>query len=182
MLFLHSLTASEMFNILLFLLGFVTVETSRKHLLCNTPKLEVFYEMCDDSFEPVVKMEPCELNKAVNFSITMIPRKNIDHLYSIVEIWKESVTVSQKRHVMCSEENDEYDFCGTLKGETLNAYYHGFSSRKLQLLKMAAFIPAIYNQSQTVFSDEKFDVLAQNVYLFINSSACFLLNSKTSYP
>ncbi|XP_040288186.1 lymphocyte antigen 96 isoform X2 [Bufo bufo] len=135
MLFLHSLTASEMFNILLFLLGFVTVETSRKHLLCNTPKLEVFYEMCDDSFEPVVKMEPCELNKAVNFSITMIPRKNIDHLYSIVEIWKESVTVSQKRHVMCSEENDEYDFCGTLKGETLNAYYHGFSSRKLQLLK-----------------------------------------------
>ncbi|KAM3928085.1 lymphocyte antigen 96 [Leptodactylus fuscus] len=107
-----------MFKVLLFLLGFVTVETSRRHLICNTPKVEVYYEMCDDSLTLVLKMEPCELsrNVAFNWSFTGIPRKNIDRLYLAVTVWKDSVTVSDLRYVICSGADDEYDFCGALKG------------------------------------------------------------------
>ncbi|XP_069816062.1 lymphocyte antigen 96-like isoform X2 [Dendropsophus ebraccatus] len=128
MLILQGLTASEMFKVLLFLLGFVTVCTSKKHVLCNTPRIEAFYEKCDDSYTPVIRMEPCEIymNTYANFSMTMIPRMDIDRLYSRVQISKESITVSDRRYVLCSGYEDEYDFCGALKGETLNISYQDF--------------------------------------------------------
>ncbi|XP_075684330.1 lymphocyte antigen 96 [Rhinoderma darwinii] len=126
-----------MFNVLLFLLGFITVETNRKYLLCNTPKFEVFFEMCDDSFPPVITLEPCELNRnrIMNFSMTIIPRKDIDRLYSKVQIWKESVTISDRKYVLCNGFDDEFDFCGALKGETLNLFYYDINIRKLQLIQ-----------------------------------------------
>ncbi|XP_075128060.1 lymphocyte antigen 96-like [Leptodactylus fuscus] len=123
-----------MFHVLLFLLGFVAVESNRRHLICKTPKVEAFYEMCDDSFTPVVKVEPCELsrNTALNYSFTVIAKKNIDRLYSVVQVAKESVTVSERRYDLCSGADDEYDFCGALKGETVSFSSHGRSPKKMQ--------------------------------------------------
>ncbi|KAM4027555.1 lymphocyte antigen 96 [Anomaloglossus baeobatrachus] len=127
-----------MFKVLLLLFGFGTLEAKIKYILCDTPRVEAFYEMCDDeSFAPVIKVEGCELSKHtyMNISLTAIPRKNIDRLYAMVEIWKESVTVSFTRFELCTGVDDEFDFCGALKGETVTFFYDGRFFRKLQLLK-----------------------------------------------
>ncbi|XP_056378989.1 lymphocyte antigen 96 [Hyla sarda] len=150
------LIASEMFRVLLFLFGFVITETSRKHMMCNTSKMEVFYEKCDDSFIPLIKVEPCELHKnaRMNFTMTLIPRKNIDRLYAKVQIWKGPVTVSDRRYVLCTGLDDEYDFCGALKGETLNLFHHDLKFRKLQL------IPGLYTINIHLLVGKKEEMLA----------------------
>ncbi|XP_066435139.1 lymphocyte antigen 96 [Eleutherodactylus coqui] len=93
--------------------------------------------MCDDSFTPVAKMEPCELSKSktLNLSLITIPRKNIDRLYGTAEAWKGSLSFSNRSFVLCSGADDEYDFCGVLKGETLKINVYDHKLRNLQLNK-----------------------------------------------
>ncbi|XP_069815742.1 lymphocyte antigen 96 [Dendropsophus ebraccatus] len=147
--------ASKMFKLLLFLLGFGTVCTSKKHVLCSTLRLELFYEKCDDSYTPVIKMEPCEINKdtRVTLSLTIIPRKDIGRLYARVQVSKDSVTVSDFRYVLCSGYDDEFDFCGALKGETLKLSYQDFRYLK-QLIK------GLYTIKIHLFVGEKEELLA----------------------
>ncbi|XP_075128227.1 lymphocyte antigen 96-like [Leptodactylus fuscus] len=155
-----------MFHVLLFLLGFVAVETNRRHLICSAPKVEAFYEMCDDSFIPVVNLEPCELSTKVplNWSFTGIPKKNIDRLYSVVQVAKESVTVSERRYDLCSGADDEYDFCGALKGETVS-----YSSRS-RIVKRMLFLEGVYTFKVKLFVGEE-ELLA-----------CFLVTLKVKAP
>ncbi|XP_072007802.1 lymphocyte antigen 96 isoform X2 [Engystomops pustulosus] len=87
-----------MFNVLLLFLGFAGAETNKKHLLCSSSKFEAFYEMCG---------------------------KNIDRLQARVQIWKDNLSVSDRKYVLCTGVDDEYDFCGALKGETLKLYRSG---------------------------------------------------------
>ncbi|XP_077126782.1 lymphocyte antigen 96 isoform X2 [Ranitomeya variabilis] len=126
-----------MFNFLLLLLGFGTVKSSTKYFLCDTPKMEAYYEMCDDSFPPVIKLEGCDLSRHThgNISMKVIPRKNIDRLYATVEIWKESVTVSVTKVELCTGVDDEFDFCGALKGETLTILHQRKLFKRLQLVE-----------------------------------------------
>ncbi|XP_077126781.1 lymphocyte antigen 96 isoform X1 [Ranitomeya variabilis] len=131
-----------MFNFLLLLLGFGTVKSSTKYFLCDTPKMEAYYEMCDDSFPPVIKLEGCDLSRHThgNISMKVIPRKNIDRLYATVEIWKESVTVSVTKVELCTGVDDEFDFCGALKGETLTILHQRKLFKRLQLVESTAYI------------------------------------------
>ncbi|KAG8570603.1 hypothetical protein GDO81_011345 [Engystomops pustulosus] len=116
-----------MFNVLLLFLGFAGAETNKKHLLCSSSKFEAFYEMCDNSPLPEITVEPCALSKTnpINFTMTVIPRKNIDRLQARVQIWKDNLSVSDRKYVLCTGVDDEYDFCGALKGETLKLYRSG---------------------------------------------------------
>ncbi|XP_073532850.1 lymphocyte antigen 96 [Phyllobates terribilis] len=152
---LYDLMTLEMFNFLLLLLGFGTVESSTKYVLCDTPKVEAYYEMCDDSFPPVIYLGGCELSRHahVNISLTLIPRKNIDRLYFTMEVWKEAVTVSVTKAELCTGADDEFDFCGVLKGETLTVLYQGKAFKRLQI------IPGQYTMKYQLLVGEKQELL-----------------------
>ncbi|XP_075069771.1 lymphocyte antigen 96 isoform X4 [Mixophyes fleayi] len=141
--------------VLLFLLGFMTVETITEHTLCDTPKLHVVYTLCDESDHPVISIEPCVFGKNVhlNFSVTYIPRMDLDRLYAMVEIWHKSMKVTDDRYDFCSGADDEFDFCGSLKGESqlLNIY-----ERKLGKLP---FVEGIYIIKLHLFAGQKEELL-----------------------
>ncbi|XP_072267146.1 lymphocyte antigen 96 [Pyxicephalus adspersus] len=104
-----------------FLLLFVPVKTIRKHIVCDSPNTELYYELCGDIPEPTFSMEPCLFNwrEHVNFSVTAIPRLDLDYLYATLEIWNDKKQFSNTRYDFCSGTDDEYTFCGALKGETI---------------------------------------------------------------
>ncbi|XP_073406878.1 lymphocyte antigen 96 [Dendrobates tinctorius] len=155
MTLLDGLLTLEMFTFLLLLLGFGTIKCSTKYFLCDTPKIEVYYEMCDDSFPPVIKLEGCELSRHThgNISMKFIPRKNIDRLHVIVEIWKESVTVSVTKVDLCTGVDDEFDFCGALKGETLTIL------QRRKLFKRLQFVEGEYTIKIQLLVGEKRELL-----------------------
>ncbi|XP_063781101.1 lymphocyte antigen 96 isoform X1 [Pseudophryne corroboree] len=157
--------------ILLLLLGFGTVGAIPKYILCDTPQLNVFYILCDESDHPVLTMDPCiyRKNQLFNMSATMIPsgesaarntafnlydlsgnelsKKDIlicrtngrgadlDNVHAKIEIWQDSNKVSDQRYDLCSGVDDEFDFCGSVKGETVDMRVYGKSIGKMSFLK-----------------------------------------------
>ncbi|XP_063781102.1 lymphocyte antigen 96 isoform X2 [Pseudophryne corroboree] len=123
--------------ILLLLLGFGTVGAIPKYILCDTPQLNVFYILCDESDHPVLTMDPCiyRKNQLFNMSATMIPRADLDNVHAKIEIWQDSNKVSDQRYDLCSGVDDEFDFCGSVKGETVDMRVYGKSIGKMSFLK-----------------------------------------------
>ncbi|KAM4705649.1 lymphocyte antigen 96 [Rhinophrynus dorsalis] len=44
---------------------------------------------------------------------------DIHHLTGLVDIWRETIKVGEYQYILCSGVDDEYEFCGALKGETV---------------------------------------------------------------
>ncbi|XP_068090928.1 lymphocyte antigen 96 [Hyperolius riggenbachi] len=111
-----------MFTIIIFLIGFVPVKT--KHVVCDEPNLELYYSFCGESFVTTAAMKPCVFNRQeyVNLSMTFIPRTNLDYVYAIFEVWHNSFKVSDATYPMCSGVDDDFSFCGALKGETIKLF------------------------------------------------------------
>ncbi|XP_075069770.1 lymphocyte antigen 96 isoform X3 [Mixophyes fleayi] len=141
--------------VLLFLLGFMTVETITEHTLCDTPKLHVVYTLCDESDHPVINMEPCVFRRNVygNLSVTFIPRMDLDHFYATVEVWHKSMKLLDGRYELCSGVDDEFDFCGGVKGETQVLGLYNESLQKLP------FVKGIYVIKVHLFAGQKEELL-----------------------
>ncbi|XP_073487917.1 lymphocyte antigen 96 isoform X1 [Aquarana catesbeiana] len=115
----------DMIKVLFFFqLLFVPMRTITKHIMCDNHAMELFYVLCDENHHFSFSVDPCTSTwkEEVNFSMTFIPRMNLDNAYVIVEIWKNSLKISEGRYDLCTGIDDEFDFCGALKGETITGH------------------------------------------------------------
>ncbi|XP_077349011.1 lymphocyte antigen 96 isoform X2 [Lithobates pipiens] len=109
----------DMLKVLFFFqLLFVPMRTITKHIMCNNHAVDMFYVLCDDNNHFSLSMDPCTSTwkEKVNFSMTFIPRMNVDIAYATVEVWKNALKISEGRYDLCTGIDDEFDFCGALKG------------------------------------------------------------------
>ncbi|MEE6509845.1 hypothetical protein FKM82_028168 [Ascaphus truei] len=70
----------------------------------------------DEKNHPTVSVEPCVRHTKVNISITWIPRMDLHRLYVVASIWHESRKITKYKYDLCSGTDDEFEFCGVLKG------------------------------------------------------------------
>nr|XP_056710879.1 lymphocyte antigen 96 [Euleptes europaea] len=101
--------------------GFIVAQ--EKHLLCRTTDMELFYNSCGSSTETFFfEVEPCYLNgfSKWNGTIFWIPKRDLTFLRVILTLRHKTKKVIEWRHVACTGEDDEYTYCGALKGETIN--------------------------------------------------------------
>ncbi|CAH2285425.1 Hypothetical predicted protein [Pelobates cultripes] len=108
--------------LLLSLISFVDLQKSKMYTLCHSPTMDIYYTLCDERRSPTVYLQPCPISikDKFNISLTWIPTMDL-HRFSVdVNIWHQSMKVSETTTVFCSGDYDEYDFCGQLKGETMH--------------------------------------------------------------
>ncbi|XP_029447354.1 lymphocyte antigen 96 [Rhinatrema bivittatum] len=98
-------------------------KASKNYLLCESSGTEIWYSVCDNvNKHPLtVNIDPCNLSRGskYNFSFSWIPRYDLINVHGIVDVWYKSIKVSGNRYIMCTGTDDEYQFCGSLKGETI---------------------------------------------------------------
>ncbi|TFK10920.1 E3 ubiquitin-protein ligase RNF216 [Platysternon megacephalum] len=154
-----------MFQLVFFILftsGFT--ESQGKKVLCSSSDVEISYSFCD-SMDHVffLSIVPCSFSKSRwKATLLLIPRSDIIFLEVSVNVWYDDANVLERKEVICSGFDDDYSFCGTLKGETLNTTFE-FSGLKMKLPK------GIYTIFLRLFSgpSEKNLQLCTNVTLLI---------------
>ncbi|XP_072267144.1 lymphocyte antigen 96-like isoform X2 [Pyxicephalus adspersus] len=148
-----------------FLVLFVPVKTITKHILCDSPNTELYYELCGDIYpEPTFFLEPCLFNwrEHVDISVTGIPRLDLDYMYATLEIWNDDKKqVSNTRYDFCSGTDDEYPFCGALKGETIRL------STRAKLSKVP-YIKGKFLGKFRVYAGQKEELIMCAVFTLIN--------------
>ncbi|XP_026515437.1 lymphocyte antigen 96 [Terrapene carolina triunguis] len=154
-----------MFQLVFFILftsGFT--ESQGKKVLCSSSDVEISYSFCD-SMDHVffLSIVPCSFREG-RWKVTLlwIPRSDIIFLESSINVWYDAGNVLELKEVICSGFDDDYSFCGTLKGETINTTFE-FSGLRMKLLK------GIYTIFLRLFSgpSEKNLLLCTNVTLLI---------------
>ncbi|XP_041422431.1 lymphocyte antigen 96-like isoform X1 [Xenopus laevis] len=104
-----------------FLFSVGPLEASREILLCKSPSLEVWYTLCDERNALTLSLHPCtyKVGEFHRLSLTWITRMDLLRVSVQVDVWKQSVKVSEYKYVLCSGADDYYPFCGAIKGETI---------------------------------------------------------------
>ncbi|XP_063306448.1 lymphocyte antigen 96-like isoform X2 [Pelobates fuscus] len=107
--------------------GVFILATCKTYMVCQSPTMDISYTLCDERNPPIILFEPCvySINGKFRTSISWIPKMNLHRLSVSVDIWYGPMTVSERRTILCSGEHDEFDFCGTLKGETVHTWIEG---------------------------------------------------------
>ncbi|XP_039381440.1 lymphocyte antigen 96 isoform X3 [Mauremys reevesii] len=134
-----------MFQLVFFILftsGFT--ESQGKKVLCSSSDVEISYSFCDsmdDAF--FLSIVPCSFSES-RWKVTLlsIPRNDIIFLEGSVNVWYDAENISAWKKVICSGFDDDYSFCGTLKGETLNTTFE-IGGLKMKLPKSpSSFTPS----------------------------------------
>nr|XP_005306836.1 lymphocyte antigen 96 isoform X1 [Chrysemys picta bellii] len=135
-----------MFQLVFFILftsGFT--ESQGKKVLCSSSDVEISYSFCD-SMDHVLFLSivPCSFSES-RWKVTLlwIPRSDIIFLESSIHVWYDAANLLEWKKVICSGFDDDYSFCGTLKGETLNTTFE-FSGLKMKLPKVLAKVYILY--------------------------------------
>ncbi|XP_060627670.2 lymphocyte antigen 96 [Anolis sagrei] len=93
-----------------------------KHLLCRSDDLDILFSSCGPGaamFSFTVK--PCSLKVSVwQGHIFWIPKADITILTARIHIWHETLYVFKWEATLCHGVDDDYTFCGALKGETID--------------------------------------------------------------
>nr|XP_032640660.1 lymphocyte antigen 96 [Chelonoidis abingdonii] len=147
---------------ILFTSGFT--ESQGKNVICNSSDVEISYSFCD-SMDDVffLNIVPCSFSETRwKVTLSLIPRSDIIFLEGSVNVWYDARNILAQKKVICSGFDDDYSFCGTLKGETLNATFE-MSGLKMKLPK------GIYTVFLTLFTDpsQKNLILCRNVTLLV---------------
>ncbi|KAM9163752.1 lymphocyte antigen 96 isoform 2-T3 [Pangshura tecta] len=153
-----------MFQLVFFILftsGFT--ESQGKKVLCSSSEVEISYSFCDsmdDAF--FLSLVPCSFSESRwKVTLVLIPRNDAIFLEGRINVWYDGVDILTLKKVICSGFDDDYSFCGTLKGETLNTTFE-ISGLKMKLQK------GIYTLFLTVSGpSEKNLLLCSNVTLLI---------------
>ncbi|XP_053323636.1 lymphocyte antigen 96 [Spea bombifrons] len=108
--------------ILLCLLDLVFLENANMYKLCQSSTMEFYYTLCYERSKPIISIEPCASSRQqkMNISLTWIPTMDLHRLLLTVDVWYQSAKVSETRMDICTGVDDEFDFCGKLKGETVH--------------------------------------------------------------
>ncbi|XP_062986930.1 lymphocyte antigen 96 [Elgaria multicarinata webbii] len=107
--------------LILFLCGFTVAQ--EKRLLCRSDDLDIFYSYCGTGINTFsFKAEPCSLKghsvwKGIMF---WIPKADLTILTGRVALWHKGLLSLKWDVTLCHGVDDDYSFCGTLKGETIN--------------------------------------------------------------
>nr|XP_033791070.1 lymphocyte antigen 96 [Geotrypetes seraphini] len=131
--------------------------------------MELWYSICDNvnKHSLSVSIDPCIFSRGAkyNFSASWIPRYDLINMRATVDIWFESLKVSGNVYFFCTGTDDAYEFCGTLKGETINiTKEHRFTKIKYQ--------PGTYTvslQAMTVEQQEETVLLCINATLILKN-------------
>ncbi|XP_061461469.1 lymphocyte antigen 96 [Rhineura floridana] len=111
------------FVMILSVCGFTVAQ--EKRLLCRTDDLDILYSNCSGgphtntfSFE----VEPCSLKDHSVWmgTIFWIPRADLTILSAHVSLSFKGFEAIKWESVLCHGVDDDYTFCGALKGETIN--------------------------------------------------------------
>ncbi|XP_038244357.1 lymphocyte antigen 96 isoform X2 [Dermochelys coriacea] len=154
-----------MFQLVFFILftsGFT--ESQGKKVLCGSSDVEISYSFCD-SMDHVffLSIVPCSFSES-RWKVTLlwIPKSDIIFLEGSMDLWYDAASILQWTEVICHGFDDDYSFCGTLKGETVNTTFE-LSGLKMPLPK------GIYTILLRLFSvlSEKNLLLCMNVTLLM---------------
>uniref|UniRef100_A0A6I8NN39 Lymphocyte antigen 96 n=1 Tax=Ornithorhynchus anatinus TaxID=9258 RepID=A0A6I8NN39_ORNAN len=123
-----------MFRLLLWpaLLGSAAPEAPQSHLLCTSPDMSISYTFCGGIPHTLsLRVKNCltkDYTKDVLY-LFFVPRRDVTELSVAIQVWLNSVQVAKFTERLCRGFDDEYSFCGVLKGETINVTVP-FSYRK----------------------------------------------------
>ncbi|XP_067409940.1 lymphocyte antigen 96 [Emydura macquarii macquarii] len=143
----------------LFTFGFTA--SQGKEVICNTTDLELSYSFCDSvSHVFFFRIYPCFFSPG-EWSATLfwIPRSDIIFLKGTLSVWYNAAKVLDSKHVVCHGFDDDYSFCGTLKGETMN------TTIRLSGLRIK-FLKGIYTIIIRGFSDHS----EENLLICLNAT------------
>ncbi|XP_053104358.1 lymphocyte antigen 96 isoform X3 [Hemicordylus capensis] len=105
--------------LILFASGFTVAQ--KKELLCRSDDLEISFSTCGDhSTGPFTfGAEPCSFkgNSRWKGSLFWIPKADINVLTGCVRLWHANSKVLEWKGALCKGVDDDYSFCGALKGE-----------------------------------------------------------------
>ncbi|XP_070796590.1 lymphocyte antigen 96 [Pituophis catenifer annectens] len=111
-----------------------------KQLLCTSNDIDILYSYCGsgrDNF--LFSVEPCLLRDRSNWQGTIfwIPKADLTVVNARIQLSNGPSKAFKWESTICHGMDDDYSFCGTLKGETINTTVKisGSGSKYLQLLK-----------------------------------------------
>uniref|UniRef100_A0A8C0GK46 Lymphocyte antigen 96 n=1 Tax=Chelonoidis abingdonii TaxID=106734 RepID=A0A8C0GK46_CHEAB len=118
---------------ILFTSGFT--ESQGKNVICNSSDVEISYSFCGSE---------CVLWRFHQFMFCLfLIGSDIIFLEGSVNVWYDARNILAQKKVICSGFDDDYSFCGTLKGETLNATFE-MSGLKMKLPKVLSKVYILY--------------------------------------
>ncbi|XP_070605294.1 lymphocyte antigen 96 [Erythrolamprus reginae] len=126
------------FFVILSVYGFVV--TLEKQLLCTSNDVDISYSYCGpgrDNF--LASLDPCLLwdRRKWRASIFWIPKADLTVVDVRVQLLNGPINTFKWESTLCHGVDDDYSFCGTLKGETINTTVNisGAESKYLYLIK-----------------------------------------------
>ncbi|XP_019383359.1 PREDICTED: lymphocyte antigen 96 [Gavialis gangeticus] len=113
-----------MFKLVLFILFIPGFSSSqRRELICRSSDIELSYSFCDSmKHNFFFNITPCSLIGKPQWegSVFWIPRSDIIFLKINLSLWYHDAKALDWKQIICTGIDDDYSFCGTLKGETIN--------------------------------------------------------------
>ncbi|KAM7075506.1 lymphocyte antigen 96 isoform 1-T3 [Molossus nigricans] len=114
-----------MFPLMLFstLFSSTFTEPREQHLVCNSSDVSISFTYCGNMKYPIsIKTEPCIQPKGSKgyLYISYIPRRDMKKLYFNLYITLNTHNLPMRKEVLCRGSDDDYSFCRTLKGETMD--------------------------------------------------------------
>ncbi|KAM3840757.1 lymphocyte antigen 96 [Vipera latastei] len=126
-----------------------------KQLLCTSHDIDILYSYCGSGRDTFFfSVEPCLLQDQTEWrgTIFWIPKADLTIVDARVQLQNGPLKAFKWESTVCHGVDDDYSFCGTLKGETINTTVRirGSSTQYLKL-----FLKGEYTASLEIFTGLK---------------------------
>ncbi|XP_025028659.1 lymphocyte antigen 96 isoform X2 [Python bivittatus] len=130
----------NLFKLVIILSVYGFTVAPEKQLLCTSSDIDIFYSYCvpgTDTF--FFSPKPCRLRDHSEWQGTIfwIPKADLTVVHARLRLWNGPLRAFEWESIVCHGVDDDYSYCGALKGETINttARISGSGSRYLKLLE-----------------------------------------------
>ncbi|XP_058033878.1 lymphocyte antigen 96 [Ahaetulla prasina] len=130
----------QFFQLIIILSLYGVTVALEKQLLCTSNDIDILYSYCGsgrDNF--LFSVEPCLLRGRSEWrgTIFWIPKADLTVVNARIQLLNGPSKAFKWESTVCHGVDDDYSFCGALKGETINTTVkiRGSGSKYLQLLK-----------------------------------------------
>ncbi|XP_015680141.1 lymphocyte antigen 96 isoform X1 [Protobothrops mucrosquamatus] len=106
--------------IILFVYGFTVA--LEKQLLCTSHDIDILYSYCGSGRDTFFfSVEPCLLRDRTEWQGTIfwIPKADLTVVDARIQLWNGPLKALKWESTVCHGVDDDYSYCGTLKGETI---------------------------------------------------------------